>query len=227
MASAVDSAKRRSQGHPWSSLHYLNWFRAKGRISKQPPAGADWGIWGGGSKEREHASSDPAGTHRGSGKRSERVAAPPARAGAQPSHATRCACRDVDRRTSGRQHSSGGKNVLLGITKRGDRYLRSLLVHGARSVVVAAKRKNDPLSRWANRLRETRGPGTRRPWRSPTRSRASAGRCSIKGASIDQHDGWGRQPHRFRTITRSTYRRLRRLCERDDKQVRPAFRNPA
>jgi transposase len=56
-----------------------------------------------------------------------------------------------------RQHSSGGKNVLLGISKRGDRYLRSLLSHGARAVVNAAQKKDDPLSRWINRLRETRG----------------------------------------------------------------------
>ena len=56
-----------------------------------------------------------------------------------------------------RQHSSGGKNVLLGISKRGDRYLRSLLIHGARAVVNAAKGKDDRLSRWINRLRETRG----------------------------------------------------------------------
>lgn len=56
-----------------------------------------------------------------------------------------------------RQHSSGGKNVLLGISKRGDRYLRSQLVHGARAVVVQAVRKNDPLSRWINRIREERG----------------------------------------------------------------------
>ena len=56
-----------------------------------------------------------------------------------------------------RQHSTGGKPVLLGITKRGDRYLRSLLVHGARAVVRAAKDKDDRLSRWVNRLRETRG----------------------------------------------------------------------
>ncbi len=56
-----------------------------------------------------------------------------------------------------RQHSTGGKSRLLGISKRGDRYLRCLLVHGARSVVIAAKRKDDPLSRWINRLRETRG----------------------------------------------------------------------
>ena len=56
-----------------------------------------------------------------------------------------------------KQHSSGGKTVLLGISKRGDRYLRSLLVHGARSLVRLAARKDDPLSRWINRLKATRG----------------------------------------------------------------------
>ena len=56
-----------------------------------------------------------------------------------------------------RQHSSGGKSILLGISKRGDRYLRSLLIHGARAVVNAAQKKDDPLSRWINRLREKRG----------------------------------------------------------------------
>lgn len=56
-----------------------------------------------------------------------------------------------------RRHSSGGKHVLLGISKRGDRYLRSLLIHGARAVVHAAKHKDDRLSRRINRLRETRG----------------------------------------------------------------------
>ncbi len=56
-----------------------------------------------------------------------------------------------------RQHSTGGKTVLLGISKRGDRYLRSLLVHGARAVVSQAKSKDDPLSRWINRIHEKRG----------------------------------------------------------------------
>lgn len=56
-----------------------------------------------------------------------------------------------------KQHSSGGKAVLLGISKRGDRYLRSLLVHGARSVVRLAVGKEDRLSRWINKLRSTRG----------------------------------------------------------------------
>lgn len=56
-----------------------------------------------------------------------------------------------------RQHSSGGKDHLLGISKRGDRYLRSLLVHGARSVVIQAAKKDDPLSRWINRVKAERG----------------------------------------------------------------------
>ena len=56
-----------------------------------------------------------------------------------------------------KQHSSGGKNVLLGISKRGDRYLRSLLVHGARAVVIQATNKDDRLSRWINKLKAERG----------------------------------------------------------------------
>jgi transposase len=56
-----------------------------------------------------------------------------------------------------KQHSSGGKEVLLGISKRGDRYLRSLLVHGARSVVIQAARKEDSLSRWINKIKAQRG----------------------------------------------------------------------
>lgn len=43
-----------------------------------------------------------------------------------------------------RQHSSGGRVQLLGITKRGDKYLRSLLIHGARAYVSAIKRR--PIS---------------------------------------------------------------------------------
>jgi transposase len=56
-----------------------------------------------------------------------------------------------------RQHSTGGKNILLGISKRGDRYLRSLLVHGARAVVTQAARKTDCLSIWLNRIVKDRG----------------------------------------------------------------------
>lgn len=56
-----------------------------------------------------------------------------------------------------RQHSSGGKERLLGISKRGDSYLRSLLVHGARAVVIQAAKKDDRLSQWINKLRAQRG----------------------------------------------------------------------
>lgn len=56
-----------------------------------------------------------------------------------------------------RQHSSGGKEVLLGISKRGDSYLRGLLIHGARAVIRQAGNKSDRLSRWAMRLVERRG----------------------------------------------------------------------
>jgi transposase len=43
-----------------------------------------------------------------------------------------------------RQHSTGGKATLLGMSKRGDAYLRTLLIHGARSVIYRATQKNDP-----------------------------------------------------------------------------------
>lgn len=51
-----------------------------------------------------------------------------------------------------RQHSSGGKHKLLGIHKRGDSYLRGLLVHGACSVLRAATDKPDDRSRWLMNL---------------------------------------------------------------------------
>lgn len=51
-----------------------------------------------------------------------------------------------------RQDSSGGKPKLLGISKRGVVYLRTLLIHGARAVVKAAAKKDDAQSRWINDL---------------------------------------------------------------------------
>ena len=51
-----------------------------------------------------------------------------------------------------RQNSTGGRERLLGISKRGDPYLRKLLVHGARAVLHHAKTKDDALSQWVNRL---------------------------------------------------------------------------
>ena len=57
-----------------------------------------------------------------------------------------------------KQHSSGGKERLLGISKRGDAYLRSLLIHGARAVIRTARAKDDPLSKWVIRLVDRRHP---------------------------------------------------------------------
>jgi transposase len=56
-----------------------------------------------------------------------------------------------------RQHSSGERIVLMGISKRGNQHLRTLLVHGARSVVRTAPNKTDPNNQWVNQLRERRG----------------------------------------------------------------------
>jgi transposase len=54
-----------------------------------------------------------------------------------------------------RQHSSGGKPTLLGISKRGDRYLRKLLVLGAHTVLNRLRTQGDSDA-WAARLRQRR-----------------------------------------------------------------------
>ena len=55
-----------------------------------------------------------------------------------------------------RQRSTGGKPTLLGISKRGDVYLRQLIIHGARSVLRWADRKTDRTSRWVIALKQRR-----------------------------------------------------------------------
>jgi transposase len=57
-----------------------------------------------------------------------------------------------------KQNSSGGKERLLGISKRGDAYVRCLLVHGARAMIRTAKSKDDRLSQWVTRIATTRHP---------------------------------------------------------------------
>ncbi|GAC1430872.1 MAG: IS110-like element ISPa11 family transposase [Burkholderiaceae bacterium] len=56
-----------------------------------------------------------------------------------------------------RQHSSGARQRLFGITKRGNGYLRMLLVHGARAVVQQAGKRQDALSRWIVAVQARRG----------------------------------------------------------------------
>ncbi len=53
-----------------------------------------------------------------------------------------------------KQRSSGGKARLFGISKRGDRYLRTLMIHGARAVLGKAGGKQDPRSQWIGRMRD-------------------------------------------------------------------------
>ena len=76
-----------------------------------------------------------------------------------------------------KQRSSGGRHRLFGISKRGDRYLRTLMIHGARAALAKLG---------ASRIREavgllafaSVGMRTSRPWRSPTRMLVSSGLCS-------------------------------------------------
>ncbi len=55
------------------------------------------------------------------------------------------------------QYSTGGKSRLGHISKRGDAYLRNLLVQGARSVLNSAGRHQDRMSRWILELQPRRG----------------------------------------------------------------------
>ena len=57
-----------------------------------------------------------------------------------------------------KQHSSGDKHRLLGISKRGDVYLRTLMIHGARAVVARATHKDDRLSRWVTNIANKKHP---------------------------------------------------------------------
>jgi transposase len=55
-----------------------------------------------------------------------------------------------------RQHSTGGKQTLLGISKRGDCYLRTLLIHGARAVIRVSERKVEQADSWLTRIVDRR-----------------------------------------------------------------------
>jgi transposase len=56
-----------------------------------------------------------------------------------------------------RQHSTGGKPRLLGISKRGDTYLRMLVIHGARAALRWTDKKPDARSSWASEVKDRRG----------------------------------------------------------------------
>ena len=56
-----------------------------------------------------------------------------------------------------REHSSGGKQMLLGITKRGNKYVRKLLIHGARSVLKVRMNNDAYAEDWVVKLAKRRG----------------------------------------------------------------------
>ena len=103
-----------------------------------------------------------------------------------------------------RQNSSGGKTVLGRITKRGDDYLRTLLIQGAKSAVMTVHKRGDKISQWL--VHCWRAWVARRPlWRWPTRTLASSGRCWPRGACS----------------TRTTCRSSRVSCWRYPSRCRP------
>lgn len=56
-----------------------------------------------------------------------------------------------------KESSTGGKQTILGVSKRGDKYIRTLLCHGARTVLQHLKEKDDAVSCWARNLKQQKG----------------------------------------------------------------------
>ena len=56
-----------------------------------------------------------------------------------------------------KQYASGNKQVMAGITKRGNRYLRKQLIHGARALMRYCKKRDDQLSQWLQAIEQRRG----------------------------------------------------------------------
>ena len=101
-----------------------------------------------------------------------------------------------------RQHSSGGKPKLLGISKRGDVYLRTLLIHGARSAILAAQRKAVNTNVW---LRQPAQP-------------ASSERCGRRAGQQERAHGLGAACPRPRVPSRLRARGLGRVAGSADRQ---------
>jgi len=56
-----------------------------------------------------------------------------------------------------RQYGTGGKVSLMSITKSGDRYLRTMVIHGARAALLWSRKKDSPLARWLGPIGKRRG----------------------------------------------------------------------
>jgi transposase len=85
---------------------------------------------------------------------------------------------------------TGGKNTNVDTSKKGDPYLRALLIHGARTVVTWSKKKTDPLSLWIKRLVERRG--KRKTYVALANKLARVAWCILQGehyklSKISQH----------------------------------------
>jgi transposase len=92
-----------------------------------------------------------------------------------------------------RQHSTGGRDRLLGISKRGDVYLRQLLIHGARAVLRWVERKDDPTSGWARGLKGRRHPNVAAVALANKIARIAYAVMTTVGSSArDPTSGWAR-----------------------------------
>lgn len=93
-----------------------------------------------------------------------------------------------------RQHSSGGKSVLLGITKRGDKYLRTLLIHGARAALKAYQRNPAKMPEHLAQLLQRKHPNVvcvalasrnaRVAWAMLSRREDYQGRDTVKAGAL-------------------------------------------
>jgi transposase len=82
------------------------------------------------------------------------------------------------------QRSTGGRQRLGQITKHGDVYLRTMLIHGSRSVMRLTPQRADAKSRWVESLRARR-PDNIAAWPLPPSTHASSGRCLHADGTID------------------------------------------
>jgi transposase len=84
-----------------------------------------------------------------------------------------------------RHSGTGGRVKLLGISKRGDKYLRTLLIHGARTVLAWQRQPGRQLDPWLKGLLGRRAPNVVIV-ASPTRWRARSGHCWLMGERINR-----------------------------------------
>ena len=82
-----------------------------------------------------------------------------------------------------KQYSTGGKTKLLGITKRGNPYLRKMFIHGARAAVLRLNRERSPMGAW-NKSFGGQGPTQRGGRRHGAQARADHLGWMVAGTDI-------------------------------------------